>query len=334
MSNINRHLFFLLKPYTLLILILIAAITFHCSQKNESDTSYKVRLGYLEFSSNLPLFVALEKGFFKELGVKVEPVKLVSSNEAFNALLSGSLDGTVGNGLSTIYAIWQNSPGKFKIYLPCVETKDHFVSYLLVRQDSPITDVHELKGKKVGTYTGTSQLMYLKLFLEKFMDPDKDVSIIQVDPNLQAGALAAGQFDALFTLEPYSTVALSKGIAKSLIDNPRVKYLLDPFPSGANSFSLDFLNRHSDLSIKIYDAFVKASKFILDNENESKEILTKYTPLDEKSAQLSNVYEWFPLENESIYLPSLKALSDMMFKFGLLDKAVDVNEMLWHEKQF
>ncbi len=291
----------------------------------------EINIGYLEFSSNLPLFVALEKGFFKEEGLVVNPIKLGSTNEAMNALIVGSLDGTVGNGLSTLFAIWQNSPDHFKLYLPCVETLDHFVAHLLVKKDSPINTIEDLKGKKVGTYEGSSQLMYLKLFFQNFLDPDKDISIVQVGTQMQVGALDAGQIDALFTLEPYASVALAKGIAQDLIINPRVKYILNPFPAGANTFSTKFIDNNPGLVKKMYNAFAKASDFILSNEDEAKELLVKYTPLDEETALYSNVYEWLQIEASSQYGPAIQSLADMMFEFGILKQKVNTEKMLLEE---
>src|SRR5439155_1169243 len=54
----------------------------------------KIRVGYWPIAAGLPFYVAVEKGFFKEAGVEVEPIKFAGAQQVMEAMLSGRADGS------------------------------------------------------------------------------------------------------------------------------------------------------------------------------------------------------------------------------------------------
>jgi NitT/TauT family transport system substrate-binding protein len=315
---------------TKLIGILVMSLTLLFMECGHRKTFYKPKIGYIKVSSCLPFFVAIENGYFKDMGIDLEPVVCANSNEGSNAMVSGQLDGIVGFGLSTLFSIEENSPGQFQIYLPCAETQRKYVNCFLVSKDSPISTISQLKGKKIGTYEGTSLLKVLELILAKFMDPEKDVTLIQVAMPLQIQALQNKQFDALFTIEPYVTIAVSKNIARVLEENPRVKYVLNPFPAGANAFSTKFINRYPELSMKILEAQVKAVDFINSNEDSAKRILPKYVPIEPEIAVESNIYEWW--KPEQVDKEAIQKYADLLTGLKLLGHTIDTKKLFFETR--
>lgn len=294
--------------------------------QRQSADKQAVKLGYIEYTADLPFFVALEKGFFTEEGVKVKPIKFASSSECLNAMLAGHTSGSMGNSFSALFAIEMTNPGELKIFFPMFETKENYVSHLLIPKDSKISSVLELRGKKIGTYTGATQLLFLKLFLKTYdIDPEKDVTIIQVSSALQIQALEAGQFDALFTIEPYATIALAKGIAKDLLPFSRGK-ILNPFPAGASSFSTSFLEENPEAARRIYQALGKAVDLIRSDPREAKLVVPKYTPLDEELALKSNVYTWW--KEDEIKPEAIQKEIDLFIQHKILEGELDVEDIL------
>lgn len=252
-----------------------------------------LKVVYVEASSNLPFFVALERGYFTKDHLNIEAIKASNSSEAINLLAAGRADISIENNYNVIYAVSGKQPDLLKIVQPCYETKTHPISHLLVKANSKITTPSQLKGKKIGTFSGASQLLVLKLYLQTKLglNPDKDVTLIQVEMNLQVPSLESGQYNALFTVEPYSTVAIMNGTAKSIDDYVRGE-IMNPFPAGATSLRATILgSRKGDVKrfLEILD------RAIGDIETEGKSInsvLPKYTPLTAEMASQSEVYEF------------------------------------------
>jgi NitT/TauT family transport system substrate-binding protein len=309
------------------ILVIVACIVFLWVGKSSSGKQQFVRIAYLPTTSCLPLFVALEKNYFKDANIIVEPIRLTSTNDAINAVLAGRADGTPGFGLSSFYAIESKQPGSLKIYLPCVEDANNFSNNILVPSSSPIKTISELDGKKIGTYTSSTQLLYLKLMMANVLPPNHKWNIIQVDEKLQIQAFVNGEFDALFALEPLSTKAVNDGIARILEQNPRCKHIFSPFPAGSNCFSASFIEQKPELAKKVAEIFVQAAKDIRSNPSESRAILPQYTPIDSNIATKAGLYEWW-LPGEEDF-DALQKLADLMFANKLIDRQINVKSMYW-----
>jgi ABC-type nitrate/sulfonate/bicarbonate transport system substrate-binding protein len=270
--------------------------------------------------------VATEKGVFQAFDLEVEGIKFQTANEVMNALLRDEIDCIAGIGLPTYFAIQQNTQDQFKVLWCAVETKDKNVNSLLVPADSKVSSIEQLKGKKVGTFTGSTQLMNVKSFLKHFMDPEKDVQIIQISPQLQIQALAAKQFDALFSIEPIPTIAVHRGIARILLDNPR-SYIMDPFPAGAAVASTKFIDRAPEAASRLAKAMNSAIDSIRADEQGAKQLLPKYTPIDSAIAPLSRLYEWWKTDeiNQSV----VQKLADLLFEWGELTQQVSTKKMIY-----
>jgi NitT/TauT family transport system substrate-binding protein len=301
-----------------------------CKTKTEPQ---EIKIGYLPYSSALSFFVAYEKGYFSDEGLQVKPIKVASANEAMDALKAGDLDFVMGVGLSTCFALEGASPGSFKCFQPCVEDSTHTVSYLLIPKDSPIKNVLELKGKKVGTYSGTSQVLVLRLLLQEIgLDPDdpKEVRMGDVESRLQVDAFAAGQFDAFLTLEPYATKIMELHGGKPLVKSPRTKYILDPFPAGSNVVSTGFLKDYPDATSKVIKALDRAIINIHQDEAGAKALLPKYDKtLTPDMAVKTGIYKWWTTDETDI--KPIQEYADLLFEGGAIKNKVDVKEMFVEE---
>lgn len=311
----------------LIILLLLILYSSNCAKKPE-----KLKIGYIPFNADLPFFVAVEKGFFKQQGLEIEPIRFGNSSLALNAMIGKQVIMVAGLTFSIFISAEQASPSMFKLFAPFSEVEDKTMSYLLVLIDSDISNLNDLKGKKIGTYAGATQLLYLKLFLKKIgFDPDKDVTIIQVASYLQVQALSAKQFDALFTVEPYGTIAIEEGIARALLKNPRSQYIIYPFWSGAAAIDKNYWEQNPSTIKKIYSAIALAINFINKNEDEAKKILTKFTPIDEKIALKSGLYKWYKVDDE-IDFDAIQKIADFMFEYNLVERRIDVSQMFFSAK--
>lgn len=114
-----------------------------------------VRIGYLPITSDASFFVAVEKEFFKAQGLQVEPIKFESSNQALEALIADRIDATAIVALEAALALEANTPDQFRIIEMTAATADTKVHSFVVKTNSPIKTLADLKGKKVGTFPGS-----------------------------------------------------------------------------------------------------------------------------------------------------------------------------------
>jgi NitT/TauT family transport system substrate-binding protein len=295
-----------------------------CTQRRPEG---KIKIGYMQVSTGLPLFVALEKNIFEKYGLTTEPILFESVNQAMNALVTGQIDCIQGVGYTTFMAVEQNAPEEFKIFWTCADTKDKYTSAVLKRKGLSANYPADMRGKKIGTYTGTSQLINLKMVLKNLsIDPDKDVQIVQVGRQIELQAFADGQFDFLFTIEPDVTIALEKGIGETFIVNPRVKYILDPFVAGGAVVSTKFVREHPEATKKLVAVGNEAIEYIRGHESECKKYIPKYTPLTSGQSEQSGLYHFWKLGEED--RKAMQSLADLYLKEGELKKYINTSAMI------
>lgn len=284
----------------------------------------KLRIGLTRYTGDLPFFVAIENNYFKARGLEPVVTEFADSSEALNALVAGNIDVVNPISFSALLALEAKSPGELRLFLAGGENDEIVGSYLLVMRNSPYQTLQDLKGKKIGTYTGATQLLYLKLFLERAgIDPERDVEIVQVGFNLQLQALEAGQFDALFTIEPTGTIALAKDNVRQLVANPRVKYIVTPFLSGAAAFRKSFVTEHPDVVRQVIHATDDGLAFVRQNEVAARSILAKYTALDPTLAKRAPLLLWYG-SSDRLDIRPVQQLADLLAENKLLARRVDV----------
>jgi ABC-type nitrate/sulfonate/bicarbonate transport system substrate-binding protein len=320
------------KAFATFTLICLAGLWFILSLtscKQQPGRESVISVAYIENASCWPFFVAMEKELFDKAGLSVNAIKAKDSTEAINALLANQVDISVENTYSVIFAVEAQSPGTFKLLVPCAETETKYVSHLLVLKDSSIKSPKELIGKRIGTYTGATQLLTLKLFLKSYLDldTDKDITIVQVGPSLQVQALVANQFDALFTVEPFASAAIAKGIVTDILPFAR-GYILNPFPAGACSVRSQVLQKKRIQVRLFYETMIRAKEFIDRNPAEARSILAKWTNLDSKSTADVKGYEYFTFEEFNENKKSqAQELADLYTEADILPHKINTKDM-------
>jgi len=81
-----------------------------------ASASEKILIGYWPIASGLPFYVALEKGYFKEVGLNVEGVKFANPSQVVEAMIAGRIQGSANGTASAALALGEiASPGLFQI---------------------------------------------------------------------------------------------------------------------------------------------------------------------------------------------------------------------------
>lgn len=193
-----------LFSFVFLMIILSASVPLFAAKPT------KVRIGYYGGTCEAPVFIAYEKGFFKQNRLDAELVKL-NGDVLKEGIATGKLDAV------------QLSPGTFKpieqglnikitggVHTGCIQA--------VVPADSPVQSLKDLKGKTIGVDAiGGVPMVLLSVELSKLgIDPKTDVTwAAYPSPQLQT-ALEKGTIQAFATWDPFCELAI-KGINARLI---------------------------------------------------------------------------------------------------------------------
>ena len=81
-----------------------------------AQSSPKIRVGFWPVASGIPFFAAVEKGYFKEAGLDVEPLKLASPQQVAEAMIAGRAEGSSnGTGSAALGIAEIAQPGLLQI---------------------------------------------------------------------------------------------------------------------------------------------------------------------------------------------------------------------------
>jgi NitT/TauT family transport system substrate-binding protein len=156
-----------------------------------AQSSSKIRIGYWPIAAGLPFYEAVEKGFFKEAGLDVEPLKFAAAAQIMEAMLAGRCDGSANGTGSANLAIGEiAAPGTFKIFASNPSNVKNVLDEFLVPINSPAKTMADLKGKKVASGPGIQNLTLAKTCLER--GGATGATVMELPIGQHVAALAAG----------------------------------------------------------------------------------------------------------------------------------------------
>lgn len=198
-----------LKASFSLLLVAILIIPLAACNKDEIQN---VRIGEVTRSIfYAPQYVALEKGFFEEEGLKVELTTTAGGDKTMTALLSDSIDVALVGSETSIYVYAQGSNDPVMNFAQLTQTDGTF---LVSRNKIENFTWDQLKGTTfLGQRKGGMPQMAGEFVLKKHgIDPHKDLNLIQhVDFANIAPAFASGTGEFVQLFEPTASVFEKEG---------------------------------------------------------------------------------------------------------------------------
>lgn len=242
-----------------------------------------VKVGMKQVVSDAGILIGMAKGYYKDLGITIEPVQFNSGQEMINQLASGQLD--VAAAVTTsgmMNAMSRDIPVKI-VADKGVNVPDKGYYRLVVRKDlvNEIKDYKDLKGRKIAV-VGTASMdeIYLERCLQKggLTLKDIDEQVIRAFPDMLV-ALSNKSIDAAMVIEPFVAVGLAKGI----IDPWKDPQDYDPDAQIAILVYGMSMTKRPDVANRFMTAYLKATRDYNDaffkniNKAEIIDILTKYS---------------------------------------------------------
>jgi NitT/TauT family transport system substrate-binding protein len=302
-----------------------AATTAPATAKPAAATAPAVAL-HVSYSNliadNLPEWLALESGIFKQNGVDVTLDNIVSST-GIPALLSGQIQIAHLGGSETLSAAAEGGD------LVIISVTGPVYPFVFMAP-AAISNIDQIKGKRIGvSNVGSSSDIATRVMLKKVgLDPAKDVSIVAVG-SLQnrMAALLNGAIDGGVAQPPDQLVLEDKGF--------HVIYDLaaQRLPSVGDSIVVQraWLNANHDVVQRYVDSIVLAIAVSKKNKEQSVPVLQKYLKNDDPRA-LGVTYDFFvgtvtpqyPVVRADLFGDAVEQLSATNEKI----KSFDLNSIL------
>ena len=248
-----------------------------------AQSTPKIRIGYWPIAAGLPFYAAVEKGYFKEAGLDVEPIKFAAAQQIMEAMLAGRCDGSANGTGSANLAIGEiAAPGTFKIFCANPSNVKNVLDEFLVPVASTAKVMSDLKGKKVASGPGIQNVTLAKTVLER--GGATGATVIELPIGQHVAALAAGQVDAVYTLEPTGTIGRLNGSTRVLEAGVISKYILGdamaPWFGGSASLTAEFVKNHPVETKKFVTAYAKGVALVRTNAAEARQYLKGYTAIE------------------------------------------------------
>ena len=299
-----------------------------CEQGREQGAQ-EVEIGYSALRISLPIFVAVENGFFEEEGLKVKLVRFDTAQPMMQALVAGTVKMAGYTALPITCNSMLRSNKELYFVTSLLEDSKRPISYFLVPINAPQgIGIADFTGKKIGILPTVAYEKWLgQILLKNGVDP-KTVHIVPVVPNMQPSALQSGQVDALFTNDPAATAALQKGFARKISDEaPVPKFLGDPMLFGSFNVDKAWADQNQDALKKLVRALDRAIAFISTHPGRAKHSMKVY--VDE--AQRDYVVHY----PDAYYLGShhtdgadFQKMVDQFVSMGIMPKALRVSHLV------
>lgn len=248
-----------------------------CGGSPTSAKPAEVRLDYATY--NLSSLVLRKNGWLEEElakdGVKVTWNFSAGSNKANELVNSGSSDFGSTAGAAALLARTNGVPHKTAY----VFSKPEWTA-LVVRGDSTIASVADLKGKKIAATRGTDPFFFLLRSLKEAGLSQNDVEIVNLQHADGRAALIRGDVDAWAGLDPHMASAQLADGAKLIHRN------IDFNTFGVLNVREEFARNYPDYVKKVILAYERARRWILENPDAAAQILAEEGKIDLAVAKL------------------------------------------------
>jgi NitT/TauT family transport system substrate-binding protein len=317
----------------------VAIASHACSQPQASvseggeENPGTISIGFWPVASGLPLFLAVEKGYFEEAGLTVEAARFASPNQVAEALIAGRLQGA-GNGVASgaLGLAEITSPGLFKIITSNPSNVEYVLDQVIVAKDSPIQTIADLKDVSFATGPGAQNLAIAEAILAAAGATEPRVQQLEISQHV--AAIESGQIDAAYTLEPTGTVGEMKGITRILENGVVSTHVLGnpmaPWFGGSAALSTAFVEQYPDSTARYVEAYRRAVQDIRDNPADARQYLVGYTAIE------GELVDKVPLVGYTMFdeftaddIAYFQKFFDFMTEQGIFSRSIDVEALIY-----
>ena len=310
-----------LRVSAMLLLAFLALTPTGCGNKSDS----KLKIAYIGLTCEAPIFVAYEKGFYKEEGLDVELVK-TDWDGLRQGLGLGRFDAIQTLIMYVMKPMEQGLDAKITggIHTGCLR--------LQVSVNSNIKSAKDLKGKKIGVPThleSPPNLFASRVLKANGIDPknNHEITWIAYPEDVLVKALEHGAVDAIAVSDPIGTILVGMGLVRTIADQAedppyRDEYCCVVVVSGK------LAKENPAAAAKVTRALLKASKWVQANSTAAANLSVekKYTATSaDINAQALAKLHYEP--GVAKCRKSIGLAAKEMQSVGLLDPRTDLEQL-------
>ena len=244
--------------------------------------------GSVSQMNKIAYFIALNRKYFEQEGLAVDPTNFSSGTAALQNLIGGNADVVEG---SFEHTLRMQTKGQ---HLMCIAVFGRYPANVLVVRKSKageIKTVADLKGKKIGiSAPGSSTHNFVAGLMERAGVSYKDASFISVGTGLSAVAAmkSSNELDAIVNLDPAINAMVDSGLGDVLADSRTEEGTKaafgGPYLADCLYAKIDFVKANPNTAQAIANAIVHAMQWLKTASIDDiiKSVPAEYYQADEK----------------------------------------------------
>lgn len=322
--------------FFILVFLMVGSLflDFNHSKKNENKRT-KVTLAEVAHTIfYAPQYVAIEKGYFKEVGIDIELILTAGADKVTAAVLSGDADIGFCGSEGTIYVYNAKEKDYLKTFAQLTQ-KDG--SFLVSREKIDNFTLNDLKGKSVigGRAGGMPEMTFEWALKQNGIDPKND---LEIDTSIafaaMGGAFISGQGDFVTLFEPNALEIEQQGYGYVVAS---IGELGGVVPYTSYSARGSYIEKNSELISNFTKAIQKGLDFVHNSSDKevAETILSQFpdtslNDLEKVVARYRKIDAWPKTTNFSE--ESFDHLQDIMIDNGVLNSKVSYDKLIYSEK--
>lgn len=309
-------------------------LDFNHSKKNENKRT-KVTLAEVAHTIfYAPQYVAIEKGYFKEVGIDIDLILTAGADKVTAAVLSGDADIGFCGSEGTIYVYNAKEKDYLKTFAQLTQ-KDG--SFLVSREKIDNFTLNDLKGKSVigGRAGGMPEMTFEWALKQNGIDPKND---LEIDTSIafaaMGGAFIAGQGDFVTLFEPNALEIEQQGYGYVVAS---IGELGGVVPYTSYSARGSYIEKNSELISNFTKAIQKGLDFVHNSSDKevAEAILSQFpdtslNDLEKVVARYRKIDAW--PKTTKFSEESFDHLQDIMIDNGVLNSKVSYDKLIYSAK--
>jgi len=306
-------------------LVAIAAIfTFAlaCARPAPADDHIRVSNAAPASAFYAALYLGIDKGIFKKYQLDVEPIDIFGPAKSQEAMTAGSIDFELGSGSELVYV----AKGVKELCIADIVGPPTLVDFV-VRKDSPIKSVADLKGKTIGIISVGSLTEWLAHELARRQGWGTDGIKVQATGTDAAmtAMLQTSQIDAAIVATSTSRILADKGEARPLLSG---REIAPNFITHAIYASKVMIDTKPDAVKHFLAAWFETQTYMKTHKADGVAIIVKRLQIPESvaAAEYDSLMPYFSKDGK-FSAAALKVLAQSFVDMGTLPAAPDMSKL-------